>query len=205
MNDASHLRRRNSFNAADRQRLVNLLRIEDNHVALRNAVDPPTRQDEDRLDRDRLASGLAQPTRNSPGASFAAALATSATFVGAMERFSLRHTISGRCAVSTKILAAPVAQPHTQHLWHLRAFGFAQSFVERHGFRALAPAGAVVMRTPEAARHADAAAGLLDQGRASDRRVVVSFLRGHGCGTHFQTEASPVGSRNHRDNNIVRR
>src|SRR5712691_2402002 len=74
-----------------------------------------------------------------------------------------------RRSVAAKILFAPVAQPYAQHLGHLIAFGLAQTFIERHGLLALAPAGAVVVRIPVTARHADAAAGLLDQGCAGER------------------------------------
>ena len=45
---------------------------------------------------------------------------------------------------------------------------------------ALTSAGAVVVRIPETASQADAAASFLDQCRSGERLVVASFLRGHG-------------------------
>src|SRR4029077_5413114 len=72
-------------------------------------------------------------------------------------------------SVAAKILFAPVAQPDAQHLGHLLAFGLAQPVIERHGLLALAPTSAIVVRIPVTASHADATAGLLDQGCAGER------------------------------------
>src|SRR5713226_9664551 len=80
-----------------------------------------------------------------------------------------RLAASRRCTVAAKILFAPVAQPYAQHLGYLLALGLAQRVIERHGLLALAPAGAIVVRIPVTASHADAAAGLLDQGCAGER------------------------------------
>src|SRR5437762_9006085 len=88
-----------------------------------------------------------------------------------------------------KVLLAPVAQPHAQYLGHFLAFDLTQGVIERQGFLTLTSAGAVVVRIPETASQADAAASFLDQCRSGERLVVVFFFRRHGHPSDSETES----------------
>src|SRR5689334_8974505 len=78
-----------------------------------------------------------------------------------------------------EIFFAAIAEPDPQDLRDLLALGWAQRFVERERLLACGATGAIVVGAPIAARDADAAAGLLDQGRTGERFADGAF-GGHG-------------------------
>ena len=68
-----------------------------------------------------------------------------------------------------KVFLAAVAEPNAEDLRDFFTLVLAEPFVERQSFLPLATAGSVVVGVPVAARRTNAAAGLLDERRASQR------------------------------------
>ena len=87
-----------------------------------------------------------------------------------------------RCAIIPEVFFTAVAKPDTKDLRDFFTLGFGEGLVERDGFFALAPAGAVVVGIPVTASDADAAAGFFDQRAAREWLVSGFFLRGHDEG-----------------------